>query len=304
MAISSYMWLDGKFVNFEDAKVNILTHSLQYGSGIFEGIRFYETSRGPAVFRLKEHTRRFFNSAKIYGMPLKINPRQFEDALLATVSKNGIKEGYIRPFGFYNSVGIGFNTRGLTTSVAIAVVPYKGLYGEHAKGLRCKVSSWQRINSAILPAEAKASGNYINSILAAKDAQDSGYDETILLSNNGKTVAEGPGDNIFVVQDGVLITPPKSSDILLGITRDTIIKLAEELKIPVQERDIRREELYTSDEAFFTGTAAEVETISSIDSRVLGDGSTGPVTSLLKNKYSDVVHGKDKKHLPWLTVVD
>ena len=304
MAISSYVWLDGKFVKFEDAKVSILTHSLQYGSGIFEGIRFYETGKGPAVFRLKEHAKRFFNSAKIYGMPLKINQKDLEEAICATVSKNGIKEGYIRPFGFYNSIGIGFNVRGLTTSVAIAAVPYKGLYGGHAKGLRCKVSSWQRINSAILPAEAKASGNYINSILAAKDAQDSGYDETILLSNNGKTVAEGPGDNIFVVQDGVLVTPPKSSDILLGITRDTIIKIAEGLKIPVQERDIRREELYTSDEAFFTGTAAEVEPISSIDSRVLGDGSVGPITELLKSKYSDVVRGKDKAHLSWLTVVD
>ncbi len=304
MASTSYTWLDGKFVKSEDAKVNLLTHSLQYGSGIFEGIRFYETSSGPAIFRLHDHVKRFYNSAKIYSMPLKFTPTQFFEAIRQTVAKNGLKSGYIRPFAFYNSIGIGFSISGKTTSMAVMAMPYGNLYEHSASGLSCKVSSWNRINSSILPAEAKASGNYINSIMASKEAQDAGYDETILLSNGGRTVAEGPGDNIFLVQEGRLLTPPKSSDILLGITRDTILKLAAKLRIPVEERDIRREELYTSDEAFFSGTAAEVKPITSIDSRQVGSGKPGPITLKLSSKYTDVVHGKDKSFSSWLTKVD
>lgn len=304
MAGNSYTWLDGKFVKSEDAKVNVLTHSLQYGSGIFEGIRCYETKKGPAIFRLGDHVKRFFDSAKIYGMPLNFTQRQLEDAICGTITKNKLRSAYIRPFAFYNSVGIGFSTKGKTTSVAIVALPFGNLFGEKHSGLRCKVSSWQRINSSILPAGAKASGNYLNSIIASRDAQDSGYDEAILLTGFGRTVAEGPGENIFVVQDGALVTPPKSSDILLGITRDTVIRLAQRAGLTVHEREIRREELYTSDEVFFTGTAAEITPIISVDSRPVGSGKPGPVTLILSEKYTQLVKGEGKEFSDWLRVVD
>lgn len=303
MPAASYVWVDGKFVRSEDAKVNILTHSLQYGSGIFEGIRCYDTPKGPAVFRLPEHTRRFFDSAKIYGMGLKFSPKQVSEAVVSVLVKNKLRSAYIRPFAFYSSIGIGFNTHGKDTSIAIAAVPFGNLFGGTGKGLRCKVSSWHRINSAMLPVGAKASGNYLNSILASQEANDSGYDEAILLSNSGRTVAEGPGENLFVVQSGVLITPPKSSDILLGITRDTIITLAERNGITVIERDIRREELYTSDEVFFTGTAAEIQPIVSVDSRKIGTGKAGPLTRMLEEKYFAIVKGETEEFSGWLTPV-
>ena len=208
MVNTSYVWIDDKFVKSDDAKVNILTHSLQYGSGIFEGIRCYETKNGPAIFRLHDHIKRFFNSAKIYGMPLNFTPKQIEEAAYETVAKNKLRSAYIRPFAFYNDTNIGFSTKGKATSVAVAAVHFGNLF-DSPNGLRCKVSSWQRINSSILPAGAKASGNYLNSIMASKEAQDSGYDEAILLTNSGRTVAEGPGENIFVVQDCGARNPSK-----------------------------------------------------------------------------------------------
>ena len=304
MSDTSYIWLDGKIAKREETKVDILTHSLQYGSGIFEGIRCYETPKGPAIFRLHDHVKRFFNTAKIYDMQLNVTPKQIEEAACDIVSKNKLKNAYIRPFAFYNSVGIGFNTKGKTTSVAVAAVPFGNLFGERKDGLRCKISSWHRINSESLPAGAKGSTNYVNSILASKDAQSSGYDEAILLSNSGKTVAEGPGENIFVVQDGVLITPPKSADILLGMTRDTIIKLAVRSGITVQERELRREELYTSDEAFFSGTAAEIQPIISVDSRQIGNAKPGPLTLSISKKYFELVKGENKELSSWLTIVN
>lgn len=300
MVGSNYIWLDGKFVKWQDANVHVLTHSLQYGSGVFEGIRCYSTSKGPAIFRLHDHAKRFFDSARTYGIPLKFTPKQFEQSNIDTINKNNLKEAYIRPFGFYKDVGIGFNVRGKTTSLAIAALEFGPLFGENQKGLRCKVSSWLRFNSSTLPAGAKISGNYINSILASKEANDAGYDEAILMSGQG-TVAEGPGENIFIVHDNILITPPKSANILLGITRDSIIKLAKSSRIVVEERDIRREELYESDEAFFTGTAAEVAPIVSIDSREIGSGKIGPITNMLKERFSRIARGEDKEFVRWLT---
>lgn len=300
MADANYVWLDGRFVRFEDAKVHVLTHSLQYGSGVFEGIRCYNTRRGPAIFRLHEHAKRFFNSAKIYGMPLKFNIRQFEEANIALINKNKLDSAYIRPFAFYKDIGIGFNVRGKTTSLSISALKFGNLFEDEPKGVRCKVSSWLRINSSILPASAKVSGNYINSILASKEANDSGYDEAILMSSLG-TVAEGPGENIFIVEDNVLITPPKSANILLGITRDSIIKIAESTGLQVEERDIRREELYDCDEIFFTGTAAEITPIISVDSKITGNGKIGPITSQLKDRYSKIATGEDKEFVHWLT---
>ena len=300
MAQQNYLWMDGKFVRSVDAKVHILTHSLQYGSGIFEGIRCYNTDNGPAIFRLKDHAKRFFNTAKIYRMPLKISISELEAACIGTINKNHLKSAYIRPFAFYKEPGIGFNVSGKTTSVAIAAIEFGPLFGEGQKGIKCMVSSWNRINSTILPAGAKASGNYINSILASQEANAAGYDEAILMSSSG-TVAEGPGENIFIVQDNILITPPKSANILLGITRDSIIKIAENIGLQVVERDIRREELYTSDEAFFSGTAAELTPIISIDSRQIANGRQGPVTKMLRDRYAAIVRGEDKEFSDWLT---
>lgn len=295
-----YVWLDSKLVKFEDAKFHLLTHSLQYASGVFEGIRCYKTPKGPAIFRLSEHMKRFINSMKVYAMPAGFAQQELEEAAKSLVKKNGLEEAYIRPFAFYNNVGIGLTVRGKSVSVAIAALYFGPLFGEgHDKGIRCKTSSWNRISSTTLPAGAKASANYANSIIASKEANDAGYDEAILLSGSGK-VLEGPGENIFAVQDGVLITPPKSSDILVGITRDSIIKIAENLGLEVEERDMRKEELYISDELFFTGTAAEVTPINSVDSRQLGNGKPGPITRMLSEKYSSIVKGGDLEFESWL----
>ena len=300
MPIPQFIWLDGKYVKFQDAKVHVLTHSLQYGSGIFEGIRCYSTPKGPAVFRLHEHAKRFFHTAHTYKMPLKLSMKEFEQAVIGTINKNKLKSAYIRPFGYYKEYGIGFTTKGKTTSVAIAAMDFGPLFGEGQKGLNCMVSSWLRINSSILPASAKVSGNYINSILASQEANEAGYDEAILMSNLG-TVAEGPGENIFVVQDNILVTPPKSANILLGITRDSVIRIAESIGLEVEERDLRREELYTSDEVFFSGTAAEIVPIVSVDSRTVGTGKLGPITKMLQDRYTKVTHGEDTMFIDWLT---
>jgi branched-chain amino acid aminotransferase len=298
-----YVWFDGKFVAYEDAKVPILTHSLQYGSGVFEGIRAYKTKKGTAVFRLDDHVKRFFNSAKIYGMDLVIKPAQLRQAIIDTVKKNSLEECYIRPFGFYNSDQLGVNPLGRKVSVAIAAIAFGNYFENKEKGIKCKVSSWQRINSTILPPEAKGSGNYLNSILASLEAKRDGADEAILLSLDGY-VAEGPGENIFFVQDGTLITPTKAADILLGITRNSIIKIAEAKGLEVEERDMHREEMYTSDEAFFSGTAAEITPITEIDSKKLGNGKIGPITKMLLDAYGSAVHGENEDFEDWLTYID
>ncbi|MHB1829924.1 MAG: branched-chain amino acid transaminase [Candidatus Micrarchaeaceae archaeon] len=305
MPKQQFIWIDGKMVKFEDANVHVLTHSLQYGSGVFEGIRCYKTASGPEIFRLDDHIKRLLNSAKIYGMPVKFNAKELKAGIKSIITKNGLSEAYIRPFIFYKDIGIGFNTKGKSTSIAIAAIQFGSLFGGSGenKGIRCKVSSWLRINSSTLPVGAKASGNYLNSIIASIEANESGYDEAILMSSFGK-VAEGPGENIFIVQDGVLVTPPKSSDILLGITRDTVIRIAGDMGLEVNERDIRREELYTSDEVFFCGTAAEITPIISVDSRAVGNGKPGHITKALSDRYSKIVNGEDKKFRDWLFFVD
>ena len=297
-----YVWLDGKFVQSEHATVNILTHSMQYGSGIFEGIRAYDTGNGTAIFRLGDHMKRFANSAKIYGMDIGYGIKDLEGAALSLVKKNRIKGGYIRPFAFYNDARIGLSVSGKKVSVMIAAVEFGSYFNEKDKGIKCKVSSWRRINSDILPVQAKASGNYINSIIASKEAADCGADEAIMLSYNGY-VAEGPGENIFIVKDGSLITPSESADILLGITRDSIIRIAENKGITVEEREVHREELYTCDEAFFAGTAAEITPITSIDGRKIGKGRMGPITQMLTDSFTEVVKGKNEEFAEWLSFV-
>ncbi|MDE1824421.1 MAG: branched-chain amino acid transaminase [Candidatus Micrarchaeota archaeon] len=296
------MWLDGKFVDADNAKVNILTHSLQYGSGIFEGIRAYETANGTAIFRLKDHVKRFYRTASVYMMDFRYTQTTLENAIVGVVKKNNYGTSYIRPFAFYNDTQIGIETTGKKVSIAIANVPFGKYFKDRNKGIRCAISPWQRINSTSVPPQAKASGNYINSILASTVAKRSGYDEAILADTRGY-VAEGPGENIFIVEDNVLVTPSKASDILLGITRDSVIKIAENIGIEVEEREVHKEELYMCDEAFFTGTAAEVTPIVSIDSRKIGAGKPGPITTLLMNKYFDIVTGENKEFTNWLTFI-
>lgn len=302
MVNKQYLWLDGKFVAFEDAKVHILTHSLQYGSGIFEGIRIYDTAKGPAIFRLHDHLLRFERSAKIYDMKLRSTLPQLEKAIPELVKMNGLRSGYIRPFGFVNDQHIGIDTTGKPISVAIAAVEFGTYYKNKDKGIKCWVTSWRRINSDILPPQAKASGNYLNSRIASEEAKAAGADEAILLSKNGY-VAEGTADNVFLVKDGVLITPSVEADILMGITRDTVIKIAKTKGIPVEERMVHREELYTADEVFFTGTAAEVTPIDTVDRKKIGEGRMGPITKQLSSAYTDIVSGKNAKTKAWLTYV-
>ncbi len=297
-----YIWLDGKIVDYEKASVHILTHSLQYGSGIFEGIRAYETKDNSAVFRLDDHVKRFINSARICNIKLGYTHEQLFSAILNIVKKNMLKRCYIRPFAFYNDPNIGLSTEGKKISVSIAAVPFGSYFRNKDIGIKCNVSALRRINPSILPTQAKASGNYVNSILASIDAKNQGVDDAILISNEG-FVAEGPAENIFLVNDGKLLTPSKEANILLGITRDTIIKIAKDRGIEVEERQIHKEELYTADEVFFTGTAAEITSIISIDSRKIGDGRQGKITKNLEKDYLDVVSGKRPEFDDWLTKV-
>ncbi|MDP8011509.1 MAG: branched-chain amino acid transaminase [Thermoplasmata archaeon] len=295
------VWLDGELIQYNDAKVPILTHSLQYGSGIFEGIRAYETDNGTAIFRLDDHINRFFRSAKIYYMDLKYTKDEIKNAIIEVVKKNNLSNCYIRPFAFYNDDTIGLSPFKKKISVFIAAVPFKE-YLTELNGVKCKISSWKRINSNILPVSAKASGNYLNSIIAHLEARYSGYDEAILLTDNG-SVAEGPGENIFIVKGNNVISPGLSSDILEGITRDTVMNISKDLGYNFIERDIHKEELYVSNEVFFSGTAAEITPIVNIDGIRIGDGNPGKITVSIKNRYMDIVHGKERSHNNWLTYI-
>jgi branched-chain amino acid aminotransferase len=302
-ANNPYFWLDNKMVKRKDATVPILTHSMQYGSGIFEGIRAYKTPKGTAIFRLDDHIKRFFRSARIYSMNLNYTQGDIHEAILKVARQNKVDSCYIRPFAFYNDDNIGISTAGKNISVFIAAIPFGAYFGKGKEnGIKCRISSWQRINSLILPPEAKASGNYINSIIANLDAVSAGADEAILTSFDGY-VAEGPGENIFIVQEGKLVTPSREADILLGITRDSIIKIAEYIGLEVTERNIHKEELYICEEAFFAGTAAEITPITSIDSRKVGSGKPGPVTKILADEYVKIVSGNNKEFENWLTYV-
>jgi branched-chain amino acid aminotransferase len=303
MQNKQYIWFDGRFVDFEKANVHVLTHSLQYGSGVFEGMRAYSTDSGPAVFRLDDHVNRLINSAKIYDMDIGLSAEQLRAAVVSTVRKNALAECYIRPFSFYNDAHIGVNPIGHKVSTIVAAIPFGNYFQNKGKGISCKVSSWSRISSQVLPPQAKASGNYLNSVLASLEAKKSGADEAIMLSEGGH-VAEGSGENIFLLKDNALVTPSAGSDILMGVTRDTVIKLARSAGIEVEERMVHREELYTCSEAFFTGTAAEITPITRIDSRRVGRGHPGPVTMMLSEAYAKAAAGETKEFEEWLTYVN
>ncbi len=297
------IWYQGEMKNYEDVKVTLLTHTLQYGSGIFEGIRAYKTDQGTAIFRLKDHIQRFLNSAKILRMNLGFSLDELYDATVKVVRENGFESCYIRPFAFHGSDGIGVKPKTDDIHVAIIAVPFGKYLGDKSvNGIRAKISSWKRINSDVMSVQAKATGNYLNSVLASSEAMDGGYDEAILTSHSGY-LAEGPGENIMLVKDGKIITPGIESDILLGITRYSIIDMSANLGITTVERHVHKDELFTADEVFFCGTAAEITPVINIDNIQIGSGKVGPVTARLMDEYSKVTSGKNKTFEKWLTYV-
>jgi len=294
--------MDGEYVDWDQATVHVLTPSLHYGWGVFEGIRAYDTTLGTAVFRLTDHMRRLFRSAKIYHME---PPVSLEGAIKITkdlVAMNGVRACYIRPLVYLGYGEIGLNPLNSPVSMAIACWPWGAYLGEEAfeRGVRVKISSWRRLDPNIIPPAAKATGQYLNSSLAKAEALKAGYDEGILLNPNGY-VTDGSGENVFVVREGTLLTPPLAAGCLAGITRASIMRIAEDEGIPVRETDLVRTELYLSDEAFFTGTAAEVVPIREVDDRVLGD--PGPITRRVQEVFQAAIHGKDERYRDWLEPV-
>ena len=295
------IWFDGELVPWRDARVHVLTHTLHYGLGVFEGVRAYATDQGPVIFRLHDHTRRLFNSAHILGLKIPFTPEEINDAQVQVVRENGLAEAYLRPMCFYGSEGMGLRAEGLKSHCIIAAWEWPSYMSPEAKdeGIKVRTSSYTRHHVNITMCKAKANGNYINSMLALKEALDSGCEEALLLDNEGY-VAEGSGENIFLVQNGKLVTPELTS-CLEGITRQTVIDFAADLGIPVTERRITRDEVYVADEAFFTGTAAEVLPIRELDGRSIGTGARGPVTEKLQTMYFDQVTGRREAYPEWHT---
>lgn len=296
------IWMNGKLINWDDAKVHVLTHALHYGSGVFEGIRCYSTDRGPAVFRLTEHMQRLHDSAKIYRMKIPYSVDELCKATKDLVNANKLTGGYIRPIVFRGYGEMGLSPLKAPIDTAIAMWPWGTYLGEEGlkNGIKAKISSIQRISPNILPSSAKATGQYINSILAKLEVLDCGYDEAIMLDFRG-FVSEGPGENIFMVKDSILYTTPAYASILPGITRDSVMRIASDFGICVEETDIARNMLYNADEAFYTGTAAEITPIRQIDGIELGP--PGPVTKKIQKKFFDTVKGKDPQYEEWLYYV-
>lgn len=297
------IWFDGEFVPWRDAKIHVLTHTLHYGMGVFEGVRAYHAEQGTAIFRLEEHTNRLFRSAHIMAMKMPFDKDTINQAQLDAVRKNNLDSAYLRPMVFYGSEGMGLRADNLKAHVIIAAWEWGAYLGEKAleQGIRIRTSSYTRHHVNISMCKAKANGHYINSMLALSEALRDGYDEALLLDVNG-FVAEGSGENFFIVRDGVIYTPDLTSA-LDGITRNTINQLAREEGYQIVEKRITRDEVYIADEAFFTGTAAEVTPIREVDNRQIGCGSRGPVTTVLQKKYFDVVHGRSDAHKDWLHYV-
>ena len=304
MTKAKQIWMNGEFVAWDDAKVHVLSHALHYGSSVFEGIRCYQTPAGPAIFRLNDHIDRLFYSTKIYRMKVPFDRAQLKRACIDTVASNDLQECYIRPLVYRGYDHVGVDPTGTPIEVAIAAYPWGKYLGEDGltKGVAVKVGTWSRIAPNTLPAMAKAAGNYLNSQLLRLEANADGYAEAIALDVNG-TLSEGSGENLFLVYKGEILTPPTSSSVLLGITRDTVITLAQELGYRVREAVLPREMLYICDEAFFTGTAVEVTPISSVDRLPVGSGDRGPVTRAIQDAFFGIVKGQAPDLREWLTPV-
>lgn len=298
-----FIWFDGKLVPWREAQIHVLTHSLHYGLSVFEGERAYKTDKGPAIFRLKEHTDRLFNSAHIYRMNMPYTREQIMEACCEVVRANNLDSCYIRPIAFYGSEKMGVSPKGAATHVAIAAWPWGAYLGEEGlqKGIRVKTSSYARHHVNVTMARAKFAATYANSILANTEAIQDGYDEALLLDVDG-FVAEGAGENVFVIKDGCIYEPEIASA-LVGITRSTIISLAREMGLEVKSKRLTRDDIYIADECFFTGTAAEVTPVRELDNRTIGAGSRGPITEELQKRYFDVVYGRNEKYEHWLTRV-
>ncbi|CAA6825512.1 MAG: Branched-chain amino acid aminotransferase (EC [uncultured Thiotrichaceae bacterium] len=299
-----YIWFDGKMVPWREAQVHVLTHTLHYGMGVFEGVRAYKTNDGPAIFRLKDHTDRLFDSAKIMNMQVPFSKDEINEAHFAAVRDNNLDSAYIRPMFFYGSEGMGLRADNLKVHCIVAAWEWGSYLGADnmEKGIRIKTSSFTRHHVNISMCKAKANGHYINSMLALQEALTDGYDEALLLDVEG-FVAEGSGENLFVVKDGVIYTPDLTSA-LNGITRKTVMAIADDLDMEIREKRITRDEVYIADEAFFSGTAAEVTPIRELDNRAIGDGVRGPMTEKIQARYFDIVHGKVDRHANWLNYVN
>ena len=300
---SKKIWMDGKFINWADANVHILTHTLHYGTGAFEGIRCYRTKKGPAIFRLKEHVDRLFDSCHILNMKMPFTHAQITKAIKDLIKVNKLKECYIRPLVYLGYGAMGLYAKGNPVRVAIATWPWGAYLGDDGikNGIRVKVSSFTRLHVNVTMVKSKTCGDYVNSTLAKSEAVACGYDEALILDTNGM-VSEGTGQNIFIVKDGLLMTPPLSS-VLEGITRQSIIEMAGKAKIKVRETNFTRDEVYVADEAFFTGTAAEVTPIREVDGRTIGNGKPGPITKKLQKQFFNIVKGETSAYKSWLTYV-
>lgn len=300
--VPKFVWFDGKIVKDEDAKVPVMTHAIHYGTSVFEGLRGYWNSKNLNIFRLQDHIKRFRNSGKVYSISLRFTDKEIANAIIQICKKNNVKEScYIRPFYFVGKHGINLHvTEKTPTHAVIVMFPFGELFNKN--GIKIGTSSWRRIHDISTPPLAKMGGNYLNSILATQESKRNGYDEAILLDHLGN-ISEAPGENIFVVRDGKLLTPPPSSSALEGITKDSVVKIAEDLGYQIIEREIPRTEIYFADEVFLTGTAAEITPVISVDNKMIGDGKVGKITRDIKKIYSDITMGKNKKYSKWITSV-
>ncbi|MFY9477026.1 MAG: branched-chain amino acid transaminase [Aquabacterium sp.] len=298
------IWMDGQMVEWRDAKIHVLTHTLHYGCGAFEGVRAYNTQQGPAIFRLQDHTDRLFNSAKILRMQIPFTKEQVNQAQLDVIKANNLDSGYLRPLVWLGSEKMGVSPKGAKVHLMVAAWPWGAYLGEDGlkRGIRVKTSSYTRHHVNITMTQAKAVSNYSNSILANMEATEDGYDEALLLDSAG-FVSEGAGENIFVVKGGVIYTPDLSAGALNGITRNTVFAIAKDLGLEIVQKRITRDEIYISDEAFFTGTAAEVTPIRELDRIEIGQGSRGPITEKIQTAFFDIVNGRNPKYAEWLTKV-
>lgn len=305
MKPTELIWMNGEFVKWEDANVHVLTHGLHYGTGVFEGIRCYDTEVGPAIFRNKDHFDRLEKSAGLYYMPMPYTPEELRVATKELIARNGLRSCYIRPLVFRGYGTMGLFPLDAPVDVCIAVWEWGAYLGDEGKanGVRAKVSSWRRISSDSLIPHAKASGQYLNSILAKIETHKAGYEEAILLDDQGH-VCEGSGENIFVVRDGTIFTPPQTASILDGINRKSAIQIARDLGFEVVERDIARAELYLADEIYMTGTAAELVPVREVDDHAVGDGTPGEITRAVQRAFDDALHGRSERYREWLDPIE